>query len=93
MSGDYWHITGLDIIKAGDNGLYIDGGNYNTIEFCRFSENGDTGLQIGGGATYNLILNCDSYYNADKNMGNADGFAIVKQVPEQVTYSDIAVHG
>lgn len=75
LSGDYWHITGLDIIKAGDNGLYIDGGNYNTIEFCRFSENGDTGLQIGGGATYNLILNCDSYYNADKNMGNADGFA------------------
>lgn len=75
LTGDYWHIIGLDIIKAGDNGIYIDGGNYNTIEFCRFSENGDTGLQIGGGATHNLILNCDSYYNADESMGNADGFA------------------
>lgn len=75
LYGNYWHIIGLDIIKAGDNGLYIDGGNHNTIEFCSFYENGDTGLQIGGGATYNLILNCDSYYNADENMGNADGFA------------------
>lgn len=75
LSGNYWHIIGLDIIRAGDNGLYIDGGNYNTIEFCIFYENGDTGLQIGGGSTYNLILNCDSYYNADENMGNADGFA------------------
>ncbi|WP_455498143.1 right-handed parallel beta-helix repeat-containing protein [Coprobacter sp.] len=75
LSGDYWHIIGLDIIRAGDNGLYIDGGNHNTIEFCTFYENGDTGLQIGGGATYNLILNCDSYYNADEKMGNADGFA------------------
>ena len=28
-------------------------GSNNTIEFCSFSENRDTGLQLGGGASNN----------------------------------------
>ncbi|MFA5292838.1 MAG: carbohydrate-binding protein [Phycisphaerae bacterium] len=75
LSGDYWHIKGIDVYGAGDNGMNISGGSYNIIEFCRFYENHDTGLQIGGGATYNQIINCDSYYNADSSLENADGFA------------------
>jgi hypothetical protein len=61
-------------------------GSHNTIEQCVFHHNGDTGLQIGlvKGASndgtkvaYNLILNCDSYRNADPatSYENADGFA------------------
>ena len=75
MKGSYWYIKGLDICKAGDNGMIISG-NFNTIEFCSFFENKDTGLQLGGGAHDNKIINCDSYWNADPtDYGDADGFA------------------
>jgi len=74
LSGDYWHIQGIDVFGAGDNGMHITGDN-NLIEFCTFSQNRDTGLQIDGGAANNTILNCDSYFNADSTLENADGFA------------------
>jgi len=75
LSGSYWHIKGLDICKAGDNGMYLTGA-YNTIEFCSFFENKDTGLQLAKGAHDNKMINCDSYYNADPtDYGDADGFA------------------
>lgn len=75
LKGNYWQIKGLDIQKAGDNGMIISGGN-NTIEFCSFRENKDSGLQLSGGAHDNRIINCDSYWNADPtDYGDADGFA------------------
>lgn len=74
LKGDYWHFKGLDIRKAGDNGMQVKGSN-NIIEFCSFYENADTGLQLDDGAADNLILNCDSYFNADSKIENADGFA------------------
>ncbi|MFB6340982.1 right-handed parallel beta-helix repeat-containing protein [Saccharicrinis sp. FJH62] len=76
LTGSYWYIKGFDITKAGDNGLNISGGSHNTIEFCSFSENKDTGAQLGGGAHDNTFINCDSYYNADPtDYGDADGYA------------------
>ena len=74
LSGSYWYIKGLDIWKAGDNGMNVSGSN-NIIEFCSFSENYDTGLQLGGGASNNQVINCDSYFNKDTTQGNADGFS------------------
>ncbi|MDW6093846.1 RICIN domain-containing protein [Vibrio rhizosphaerae] len=74
LSGDYWHLYGFDIKKAGDNGMYLTG-SHNTIEFMKFYDNSDTGLQISSGAAYNFIKNSDSYYNADSTLENADGFA------------------
>lgn len=74
LSGDYWHIKGIEIYKAGDNGLNISGSN-NLIEYCAFYENADSGLQIGNGGANNTVLNCDSYFNADSSLENADGFA------------------
>ncbi|REE82121.1 uncharacterized protein DUF4990 [Lutibacter oceani] len=74
LNGNYWYIQGIDVYGAGDNGMFIQGSN-NLIEFCTFSENSDTGLQIGNGASKNTILNCDSFYNADSSLENADGFA------------------
>jgi hypothetical protein len=74
LSGRFWHIKGFDIWKAGDNGMNVSGSN-NVIEFCSFSENSDTGLQLDNGASNNQIINCDSYYNADPDQGDADGFA------------------
>ena len=74
LSGSRWFIKGFDVKGAGDNGMFISGSN-NTVEFCSFSENRDTGLQLGGGASNNNIINCDSYYNVDPSQGNADGFS------------------
>ncbi len=74
VSANYWHIYGFDITNAGDNGMYLTG-SHNTIEFMKFYENADTGLQMSGGAAYNFIKNSDSYYNADSSLENADGFA------------------
>ena len=74
LSANYWYVKGIDVYKAGDNGMFIRGSN-NLIEFCSFYENADTGLQIGNGGSHNTILNCDSYFNADSSIENADGFA------------------
>ncbi len=74
VAGSYIHIKAIDIYKAGDNGIQVKGNN-NIIEFCSFSECADTGLQIDNGAANNTILNCDSYFNADSTLENADGFA------------------
>lgn len=74
VTGRYWHIIGIDIMKARDNGIYITGSN-NIIEFCTFFENEDSGLQLSGGASNNQIINCDSYFNKDATSENADGFA------------------
>ena len=85
ISGDYWHLRGLDVINAGDNCINISGA-HNTIENVVLHGCGDTGLQITANssqasdasrAAYNTVLNCDSYDNFDaQNQGeNADGFA------------------
>jgi hypothetical protein len=85
ISGDYWHLRGLDVINAGDNCIHIAGG-HNTMEWLATHDCSDTGIQISANsseagdktrAANNLILNCDSYANYDaQNQGeNADGFA------------------
>ncbi|MEN9909523.1 MAG: hypothetical protein RLZZ540_2672 [Bacteroidota bacterium] len=74
VTGNYIRIKAIDVYKAGDNGMEVKGSN-NTIEFCSFSECSDSGLQLDNGASNNTILNCDSYFNADSTLENADGFA------------------
>jgi len=75
LSASYWKIKGFEMMNAGDNALNISGSN-NTIEYCSFHDNKDSGLQLGGGAHDNKIINCDSFFNADPtDYGDADGFA------------------
>ncbi len=93
LTGDYWDFYNIEITKAGDNGMYI-AGSYNKVEYCRFHENQDTGLQLGRATSgdnfinqwpsNNLILNCTSYNNYDvETLGeNADGFAAKLTVGE-----------
>lgn len=76
LRANYWHIKGIEIKGAGDNGMEINGGSYNIIENCSFYENRDTGLQLSNGASNNKIINCDSFNNLDPDdEGDADGFA------------------
>ncbi len=83
-NGNYWYVRGLEVYRAGDNGMKIEGSG-NIIEFCSFHHNHDSGLQIGLGDSdadipdrvcSNQIINCDSYLNYDPRHsgGNADGF-------------------
>lgn len=83
----WWHVKGLTIQNARDNGLY-SGGNYNIIQQVVSRMNGDSGIQLHDTASHNLILNCDSYENYDPYTTtsddppipipgeNADGFAV-----------------
>jgi hypothetical protein len=85
----WWTLKGLEICNAPDNAIKSEGGHI-TFDQCIFHHNGDSGLQIGLNkdslktnsnpqqfAAYNLVLNCDSYRNADiaTKFENADGFA------------------
>lgn len=85
LDGNYWHIYGIEVTGAADNGIFISG-KYNTIEMCKIYANRDTGLQISRANSsqssmadwpaYNLIKNCTSFNNMDPATGeNADGFA------------------
>ncbi|SFB87187.1 hypothetical protein [Butyrivibrio sp. YAB3001] len=85
FAGDYWHIKGIDCTKSGNSykGIQISGSHI-TLEDVRAYENGNTGIQVSrylGSDTrefwpsYDLILNCTSYGNADAGYEDADGFA------------------
>jgi hypothetical protein len=84
LNGHFWHFRGLEVMNAGDNGIFI-GGNNNRIELCLTHHNRDSGLQLGRHASTapqsewpanNLILNCTSFDNYDPDNGeDADGFA------------------
>ncbi len=80
LSGNYWHLYGLHIMHAADNGIKLEG-SHNRIERCEFSYNLDSGLQMGFGhdfsasglgskndgsfCAYNDIIDCDSHHNCD----------------------------
>lgn len=85
ITGDYYHLKGLEICQAPDNGIKIEG-SHNICELLILHHNGDSGIQIGlakdspdaaDKVANNLIKNCDSYRNLDWGTGyeNADGFA------------------
>lgn len=78
LNASYWHVRGLTIQYAADNGMAIGGSN-NIVEQVVARQNQDSGFIISGNMpSNNLILNCDSYGNYDFGAGgeNADGFAV-----------------
>ncbi|MBT2418574.1 right-handed parallel beta-helix repeat-containing protein [Streptomyces sp. ISL-22] len=83
VMGSYWHVNGLVVERAGDNGIYVGGSN-NVIERTVTRFNRDTGLQLGRIASTtpkdqwpsnNLIVSAESHDNADSDGEDADGFA------------------
>ena len=85
VRANYWNIKGLEVINSADNQKPFQlAGNYCIIENCKFHDNGDTGFQISRlgvdtnqiseWPTNNLVLNCESYNNADPAGINADGY-------------------
>ncbi|WP_329314847.1 carbohydrate-binding protein [Streptomyces sp. NBC_01262] len=83
LNASYWHVYGLTVQHAGDNGIYV-GGSDNVIERTVTAYNRDTGLQLGRISSStpssqwpsdNLILSAESHDNADSDGEDADGFA------------------
>jgi hypothetical protein len=83
IGGDFWHIRGIIVERAGDNGILL-GGDNNIIERVLTRFNRDTGLQISrftAGAprdqwpSNNLVLSSESHDNVDSDGEDADGFA------------------
>ncbi|WP_436530952.1 right-handed parallel beta-helix repeat-containing protein [Actinoplanes sp. HUAS TT8] len=83
LNGNYWHLYGLVVEHAGDNGIFVGGSN-NTIERTVTRFNRDSGLQISRIASdtptsqwpsNNLVLSSESHDNADSDGEDADGFA------------------
>jgi hypothetical protein len=72
----WWHVRGIKVYMAGNSGVLIAGENI-TVEGCVVEECGHDGFSIASGANNILVLNCDSYRNAntDSNGENGDGFA------------------
>ncbi|MGH3416826.1 MAG: cellulose binding domain-containing protein, partial [Actinocrinis sp.] len=83
LDASYWHLYGLVVQHAGDNGIAV-GGSDDVIERTVTRANRDTGLQISrissstpqsAWPSDNLVISCESYDNADSAGENADGFA------------------
>ncbi len=101
MNGHYWHVKGIIVERAGDNGIFI-GGNNNTVERTITRFNRDTGLQLGRHSSSapssewpsnNLIVTCESHDNMDPTGENADGFASkLTTGPGNIFRYDVAHH-
>jgi hypothetical protein len=83
VGGSFWHIYGIVVERAGDNGILLAGSN-NIIERTVTRFNRDTGLQLSRlvaeaprdqWPSNNLILSAVSHDNADSDGEDADGFA------------------
>ena len=85
LAGDYWYFQGFDVTGSANSlkGIQVSGG-HNTLDDIMAYRNGNTGIQISrykstdgrsDWPSYNLILNCTSYLNADAGYEDADGFA------------------
>ncbi|MFF1409023.1 carbohydrate-binding protein [Streptomyces sp. NPDC058289] len=83
VNGSYWHVKGIVVERAGDNGIFVGGSN-NVFERTVTRFNRDTGLQLSRMASTtprdqwpsnNLVLSAESHDNADSDGEDADGFA------------------
>lgn len=78
--GCYWHLRGIEVTGAYNEGFRIVNGSHNTFERCTAHHNGGSGFSMSFGhekpgeplpnpdgekAAYNTFVNCDSYNNFD----------------------------
>ncbi|MRT13967.1 right-handed parallel beta-helix repeat-containing protein [Enterobacteriaceae bacterium RIT711] len=84
LDGNYWHVKGIEVT---DKSLRVQG-SHNFIESVIAYKNDDTGIQISSPAdvgrplwaSYNKVVNAESFSNEDPGKINADGFAVKMRV-------------
>lgn len=80
LNANYWHVKGIEVANATDNGIIVAGADYCIVEGCVVHDCNNDGIRIGSSTTlanYTLILNCDSFrnYQAAAHGNNGDGFS------------------
>lgn len=77
QNADYWVLANLEI-KNSPYAVYCRDCDHNVFMALNVHDNYETGLQIQGSASYNVVVNLDSYNNRDprKNGESADGLGI-----------------
>lgn len=86
LDASYWEIKGIEVT---DKSLRIQG-SHNLIENVVAYRNDDTGIQISSPAktsrplwaSFNRVINAESFSNEDPGKINADGFAVKMRVGE-----------
>lgn len=86
LDASYWHLKGIEIT---DKSLRVQG-SHNLIENVVAYRNDDTGIQVSSAdklgrplwASYNRVVNSESFSNEDPGKINADGFAVKMRVGE-----------
>jgi len=81
VTGNWLHLRGIEIANgpvgaSGDHSISMlrsDGASNNTFELLNIHHGFGPGLFIANGTGGNLILNCDSHDNYDKNGSQGDG--------------------
>lgn len=75
VTGAWWEISGISIVRSGHFGLQISGpgAHDNVVRNVTVSGNGNTGLVIIDGAANNTILQCDSLLNCNARNGGEEG--------------------
>ncbi|MFI7026144.1 cellulose-binding protein [Micromonospora sp. NPDC049900] len=83
MGGSWWHVRGIVVERAGDNGILLAGNN-NIVERVVTRHNRDSGLQLSRlianaprdqWPSNNLVVSTVSHDNVDSDGEDADGFA------------------
>ncbi|RKN45530.1 hypothetical protein D7223_17540 [Micromonospora endolithica] len=83
LGGSFWHVRGIVVERAGDNGILLAGNN-NIIERTVTRHNRDSGLQLSRlvadaprdqWPSNNLVVSTVSHDNVDSDGEDADGFA------------------
>ncbi|MFJ4691500.1 right-handed parallel beta-helix repeat-containing protein [Streptomyces sp. NPDC088766] len=77
IEGEYWRLTGLEIVH-GPYGVFGLDTSHNVFDRLVTRDNYESGFHLQGASGDNQILNLDSYGNRDprKNGESADGLAI-----------------
>ncbi len=95
VDANYWHLKGMEVAEAR---LRIKG-SYNIFEEMKVHDSPDTGFQISSGdsgralwASYNQVINVESYNNMDSSRINADGFAAKMRVGDGNTFVNCISH-
>ena len=103
--GNWWYFYGFDVtntsVQLASKGFQISGNN-NVVENVHAYKNGNTGIQISRYHTAdmykeqwpanNLILNCESWGNADQGGEDADGFAAKLTIGEGNVFDGCVAH-
>jgi len=75
ITGDYWHISGLDI-SSGLRGVVLDNANNVILENLKVHDVGQEGIHIRDGSSFDIVRNCRIYDTGLKIPGYGEGIYV-----------------